>query len=227
MKLFLNKRLLAHSDCFKRDNINNLKISWNYDPEVFYAIVMIDIDSKYFEYVYMMINIPGNDINKGYIVKNYDIKKLNKDDNPHRISVTIFKQQNEIHDFENFTSECIFISESTLILNPKNDHVYVQDTIDCAVDFSIFNKKNVKPNTKQKYQTFRRKNSNHKFQRSSFASNNNQDIIKTCDQNDEHFYLIIEDKTDKNQMFLKDNNLDTNTDASDTTDITDNSDIET
>jgi len=98
MELYHNNEILQKNVWIDSNEIINLEFIWNYKNNIYYTLIIYDIDTPS-TFVHLLVtNIPKNDIEYGTIILDY--MKLNPPSNTHRYIITVFEQTGLITDLK-------------------------------------------------------------------------------------------------------------------------------
>jgi protein FLOWERING LOCUS T len=154
MELYHNNKTLPKNQWFDSDDIINLQIIWNHKNNIYYTLMIYDIDSPSL-YVHLLVtNIPRNDIEYGNIILNYE--KPNPPSGNHRYIIAVFEQKGLINDSKYNTRSRFpllnFIKQNNLHLVDEKiiivDHLHNDFDLadrDSLVSDNIINSKNDDP----------------------------------------------------------------------------------
>ncbi len=96
MELHHNNKILPKNFWMNVPEINNIEFTWEYKNDIYYTLIIYDIDTSY-TFVHLLIaNIPKNDIEYGTIILDY--MKPNPPSGTHRYTITVFEQTKLITD---------------------------------------------------------------------------------------------------------------------------------
>jgi len=96
MELYRDNKALQKNLKIDSSEIINLQINWDYKNNVYYTLIIYDIDTSS-TFVHLLVtNIPRNDIENGTVVLDY--MKPNPPSNSHRYIIAIFEQERVIID---------------------------------------------------------------------------------------------------------------------------------
>jgi hypothetical protein len=91
MELYHNNKLVRSDSYFAPADVANIEIEWNHQNDIYYTLIIYDIDTP-FTYVHLLVtNIPRNDIEYGTIVLNY--VQPNPPSGNHRYVIAIYEQR--------------------------------------------------------------------------------------------------------------------------------------
>jgi len=98
MELYHNNKLVRSNSLFDPADVANIEIEWNNKNNVYYTLIIYDMDTP-FTYIHLLVtNIPKNDIEYGTIVLNY--VQPNPPSGNHKYVIAIYEQQELITNFK-------------------------------------------------------------------------------------------------------------------------------
>ena len=150
MELYHNNKVLPKKLSIDSSDIDNLQFTWNYENNVYYTLIIYDIDTPSFFVHLLVTNIPRNDIEYGTIIRNYIKPNPPLGSNNHRYIIAVFEQSgiifgkkfNEISKFRTERKFPLldFIEENNLNLLDKKMIIVNSSTDNNNLSNSKYNK---------------------------------------------------------------------------------------
>lgn len=98
MEVDFDDKKVKNGDILANGSKFDLLISWDHDKKKHYTLAIIDLDAPYpgeaeSDYIHLLtINIPGDDLEKGKEIVNYQAPAPPKDSPPHEYKILIYQQ---------------------------------------------------------------------------------------------------------------------------------------
>jgi hypothetical protein len=143
MELYHNNKILQKNRWMDSDEIINLELAWNYGSDIYYTLIIYDIDTPSIHVHLLVTNIPKNDIEYGTIILNYT--KPNTSSNTHRYIIAVYEQSRIITDsifkirdkfpLSNFIirNNLRLLDEKMIVVDPLTDQFYLDPPEDSSV----------------------------------------------------------------------------------------------
>lgn len=113
MKLYYKNKILQKNLRIKSSEIGNIEFTWDYKEDIYYTLIIYDIDTPFTFVNLLVINIPRNDIEYGTILLDY----INPSLNTHRYIIAVFEQTKIITNPKSYVRDKFPIGTFLLVNN--------------------------------------------------------------------------------------------------------------